>query len=424
MSYQDFLKLKKRENKVSGFTVPLSKINSQLFDFQKYCTQEALKHGKYALIEECGLGKTWQQLEWGRLVSEHTGGNILIMVPLAVAGQTIEIGERLEIEVNRYPSSGRIQITNYDQIDNIDPGLFDGIILDESSILKNFNGATKKKLIDSFAKTPFKLCCTATPSPNDDMEICNHAEFLNHGRREEILAMYFTHDGGDTSQWRLKGHAQKEFWKFVRSWSQFVSSPTDLGFDGTKFILPKLNLIERLIEVPVKQGMLFNHQSVSATNFNQELRETMEKRLDEAIRIASSSKDSFIIWIKLDKEADYIRKNFPEAIEVHGGQSKEEKERLLLDFAHNKFRVLVTKTKIAQFGLNFQNCHNQIFASLDFSFEGLYQSIRRSYRFGQEHPVNIYMITVDTMRNVIQAIREKQNQFEIMKTNLLEPCTN
>lgn len=351
----------------------------------------------------------------------ETGERVLIFCPLAVSAQTIEEAkDKLQIDIARYDGVSPIQIVNYDQVENIDPSLFGGVVLDESSILKSVDGATKQKLIDGFRNHRFKLCCTATPSPNDDMEMCNHAEFLNQGRREEILAMYFTHDGGETAKWRLKGHAQKMFWNFVKSWSAFVSNPSDIGFDGSRFVLPKLNLIERVINVPVKHGMLFNNVNVNATNFNQELRDTMEARMDEVIEMVNNSKESFIIWIKQNVEGDYLLDRIPDAIDVRGSEDTSVKERKLLDFAHSKFRVLITKTKIAQFGMNFQNCHNQVFASMDFSFEGTYQAIRRSYRFGQKHEVNVVLITTDTMQNVMQAIRNKQVQFESMRNHLIK----
>lgn len=419
--YSAFLKLKEKNLSLSGFEISEDQLNKNLFPFQKHIVKKALLVGKYAIFAECGLGKTIMQLEFAHQVSMKTDKPVLILCPLAVAQQTIEEGNRFEIAVNRYGNAeGGVLITNYEQIDNIDCSRFAGIVLDESSILKNFNGATKQKLIDSFKNTEYKLCCTATPSPNDDMEICNHAEFLNQGRRTEILAMYFTHDGGETAKWRVKGHAQKVFWNFVKSWSTMLSNPSDLGFDGKEFILPKLNLIERFIETPIEQGKLFNDVSISATNFNQELRKTMVIRMDEVKSIVTGSKDNFIIWIKQNKEADWIMKNIPGAVEVRGDEPASEKERKLIGFAHNEFKILVTKTKIAMFGLNYQNCHNQIFASLDFSFESLYQAIRRSYRFGQKHQVNIYLITTDTMKNVIQSIQKKQEQFNAMKVYLTQ----
>ena len=425
MTYIEFLELKLKKNQVSGFEIHEDYLNKNLFPFQKYMVKKALSVGKFAMFAECGLGKTIMQLEWAHQVSTNTNQPVLILCPLAVSAQTIEEGKRFDIEVRRldrdcpvYESS--VWITNYEQIENLNTSLFSGIVLDESSILKNFAGATKQKIIDSFASTPYKLCCTATPSPNDDMEICNHAEFLGHGRREEILAMYFTHDGGETAKWRLKGHARKMFWNFVKTWALMVSNPSDIQFDGSDFILPKLNLIERFIKTPIKQGKLFNDVSISATNFNQELRDTMEQRLSEVKDIVTSSNENFIIWIKQNKEADWIMKNIPGAVEVRGDELPEAKEKKLIGFAHNEFRILVTKTKIAMFGLNYQNCHNQIFASLDFSFESLYQAIRRSYRFGQKYEVNIFLITTDTMRNVIQAIQKKQEQFSAMKNYLTQ----
>lgn len=423
MNYTDFLQRKQKESIQSGFEIDESYLHPILFPFQKYIVKRALSYGKYAIFSECGTGKTLMQLEWAKHVYRNTNGPVLILCPLAVSAQTIEEGLKLDMPVTRashdldHPHYAPFQISNYDQLENINCSIFAGVVLDESSILKNFTGATKKKLIDLFNKTPYKLCCTATPSPNDDMEICNHAEFLNQGRREEILAMYFTHDGGETAKWRLKGHAVKKFWNFVRSWSVMCQNPADLGFDGSAFILPKLNLIDRVIPVPVQQGKLFNDVSVNATNFNAELRLTIISRMDEVIQIVNDSKENFIIWVKQNVESEYLMSRI-DAEEVRGSQSTELKEKLLLGFGHNDYRVLVTKTKIACYGLNYQNCHNQIFASLDFSFEQLYQAIRRSYRFGQKHQVNIWLITTDTMQNVIQAIKEKQEQFENMKYHL------
>lgn len=420
MNYCNFLELKLKRIIQSGFQIDESFMNPMLFDFQKYIVKKALSHGRYAIFSECGTGKTLMQLEWAKHVVKNTNEPVLILCPLAVSLQTIEEGKKLNLSVSRLfesESPDKIYITNYEQIENIDQE-FVGIVLDESSILKNFTGATKKKLMEYFRNTPYKLCCTATPSPNDDMEMCNHAEFLNQGRREEILAMYFTHDGGETAKWRLKGHAQKMFWNFVKSWSVMCSNPSDLGFDGSRFVLPALNIIDHLVPVPVREGKLFNSVTVNATNFNAELRLTLVNRMEEVINIVDNSVDNFIVWVKQNLEAEYLMDRLSDAKEVRGSQTTEEKESALLGFAHNNFRVLVTKTKIACYGLNYQNCHNQVFASLDFSFEQLYQAIRRSYRFGQSHPVNIYIVTTDTMQNVITAIKEKQLQYEKMKYHL------
>jgi hypothetical protein len=413
--YEEFLKKKVRRITDAGFDC--NNLNNKMFDFQKHMTRIALKKGKFALFADCGLGKTLMQLEWANQVSRETKKPTLILSPLAVAGQTIEEGEKFGIEVSPY-GSGKIQITNYEQLEKIETGQFSAVVLDESSILKNFQGVTKQLIIDRFQNTPYKLACTATPSPNDDMEICNHAEFLNMGPRSEILATYFVHDGGETAKWRLKGHAQNLFYKFISQWAMMVNNPSDLGFDGSKYVLPELNYITHEINTPVKTGRLFNDVNVNATNYNQELRDTMELRMQKTASIVNASKENFIIWIKQDAEGEMLRKLIPEAIEVKGSHSPQYKEEHLLGFAHNKFRVLITKAKIAQFGLNYQNCHNQIFPSLDFSYEGLYQSIRRSWRFGQLHPVNIHIVVMDTMRNVIQSIKNKEQQFETMKFHL------
>jgi len=411
MDYQQFLQQKQKTHIESGFEV--DQLNSNLFDFQKFIVKRALKAGKYAIFADCGLGKTLMQLEWAYQVQKHTNKPVLILMPLAVKGQTMQEAAKFGIDTTN------IHFYNYEQLENIDCSIYAGVVLDESSILKNFEGATKKLIIDLFSKTAYKLACTATPSPNDPMELGNHSEFLDVMSRNEMLAMYFVHDGGETAKWRLKGHAVKLFYQFIGSWAIMLNKPQDIGFRMDGYNLPSLNLIERQIKTPKRNnGILFNDTAISATNFNQELRLTKLERIDEVIKIVNTSTENFIIWVKQNEEGEYLKKLIPEAIEVKGSDSPEYKERMLLGFANNEFRVLITKTKIAQFGLNYQNCRNQIFASLDFSFEGLYQAIRRSYRFGQKNEVNIYLISTDTMSNVIQSINNKQKQFELMQDEM------
>ena len=420
-NYLKFLEKKQKTISSSGFDVNESDLNKSMFDFQKFIVKRALKAGKYAIFADCGLGKTLMQLEWANKVSKHTDKPVLILAPLAVAGQTIKEGQKFNINVCRYDGSDSpIQITNYEQLDKIDTSLFSGIVLDESSILKNFEGATKKLIIELFLNTPYKLACTATPSPNDPMELGNHSEFLDVMSRNEMLAMYFVHDGGETAKWRLKGHATKLFYQFIGTWAIMLNKPLDIGFEMMGYDLPSLNLIEKQIITPKRDnGSLFNDAIISATNFNSELRLTQKERLHEVVNIVNSRPDeNFIIWIKQNKEGDMLKKLLPDAIEVKGSDSNEWKEKHLLGFANNEFRILISKTKIASFGMNYQNCRNQIFASLDFSFEGLYQAIRRSYRFWQKNEVNIFLITTDTMRNVKQSIDNKQKQFEIMQDEM------
>jgi hypothetical protein len=233
-----------------------------------------------------------------------------------------------------------------------------------------------------------------------------------------MLAMYFVHDGGDTGKWRIKGHAVRNYYKWVASWSIMLTNPSDIGFDGAKYHLPTLHYFDVQIKTKQREGSLFNDVAVSATNFNQELRITKIDRMDKVAEIVNGSQENFIIWVKQNEEGEYLRKLIPGAIEVSGSDDNVYKEEMLLGFAANKFRVLITKAKIAMYGLNYQNCQNQIFASLDFSFEALYQAIRRSYRFGQTKPVNIYLVTTDTMQNVVESIKRKQKQFEEMQKQM------
>ena len=422
--YQAFLEQKKQTRVESGFEVSESDLNPSLFPFQKYCVRRALAAGKFALFEDCGLGKTIQQLEWSQKVCDHIDRPVLILAPLAVISQTIKEGEKFgyrvtelaETEFGQDLDTG-IYITNYDNMEHIDAYMFGGIILDESSILKNFQGKTRTALIEEFRNTPYKLACTATPSPNDTTEICNHSEFLDVMSRSEMLAMYFVHDGGSTSDWRLKGHAKQSFWDFVSTWAVMLNKPSDIGFSDDGYDLPPLNVVQEIVETPKRDnGMLFNTTAVSATDYHKELRETYQIRLDRVAEMVKAKPDeNFIIWIGHDDEGKYLRQLLPDAIEVKGSDSKQFKKEMLLGFGVGKFRILITKLKIAQFGLNYQNCHNQIYASLDFSFEATYQGIRRSYRFGQTEEVNIYLITTDTMQNVKDAFDKKQKAFREMQ---------
>lgn len=426
--YKEFLENKKMQKVVSGFSVEYGDLNPMLFDFQKFCVKRALQAGKFAMFEDCGLGKTVQQLEWASKVFNHTNKPVIILAPLAVISQTVKEGNKFGYVVSELdftPSDKELQagiyITNYDNMDNIDTCLFGGVVLDESSILKNFQGKTKAQIIGNFKHTPYKLACTATPSPNDTTELCNHAEFLDVMSRSEMLAMYFVHDGGSTSDWRLKGHAKNAFWDFVSTWAVMLNNPSDIGFDNKGYNLPPLNIIEELVETPKRDnGMLFNSTAVSATEYHKELRETYKLRLDRVADLVKNSEDNFIIWIGHDDEGKYLRYLLPEAVEVKGSDSKQYKKDKLLGFGRGDFRVLITKLKIAQFGLNYQNCHNQIYASLDFSFEATYQGIRRSYRFGQTEQVNIYLITTDTMLNVKDSFEKKQKTFLEMQKSMTE----
>lgn len=425
MDYIDFIKTKAKTLELSGFDVNEKDLNSNLFDFQKHIVKKALKNGKYAIFADCGLGKTIMQLEWANQVVKHTNKSVLILTPLAVSGQTIQEGLKFGININKiqndnYKKGIGIYISNYEQLNNIDCEVFSGVVLDESSILKNFTGVYKKLIINNFKNTNYKLACTATPAPNDLNEIGNHSEFLDVMDANDMRMRWFVRDEG-MNNYRLKGHADNDFYSWIAFWSSVLRSPNDIGFIADGYNLPPLNYFEKQIITDVKDnGKLFNDNSVNATEFNKELRLTLIPRLDSVAEIVNNSKETFIIWVNQNAEEEYICKLIPEAKAVRGSDLPEKKEKILLGFANNEFRVLVTKKKIAQYGLNFQNCNNQIFASLDFSFEGLYQSIRRSYRFGQKNEVNIYFVTTDTMENVVETINFKQNQFNKMMEQITQ----
>ena len=419
--YLDFLAKKKVTHKHTGFDAGVN--SKELFPFQNHVVNKSLMVGKYGVFSGTGTGKTRMQITWGNEVAKYTGKPVLILAPLAVSGQTIEEGGKIGVEVKKLtdtPTVG-IYIINYDQLENIEQyiPLFGGIALDEASILKNHEGAYRNKIIELFLYTQFKSVWTATPSPNDPMEIGNYSEFLDVMPRNEMLAMYFVHDAGETQKWRLKGHSKKIFWDWVSTWAIMFQKPSDIGFEQDGYDLPKLNLIEKQIITGKREnGLLFNDVAVSATNFNQELRLTKIERLSQVAGIVNNSKETFLIWCKQNEEGDELRRLIPDAVEVKGSDSTEYKEEKLLGFAHGDFRVLVTKSKIAGMGLNFQRCHNQIFASPDFSFEAVFQSIRRSWRFGQTHEVNAWIITTDTMTNVTKTMERKQKQFDEMQSEM------
>ncbi len=415
-AYEQFLNKKIRSIENIGFQS--MEMNKNLFDFQKHIVDVAVRKGRYAVFADCGLGKTIMQLETASQIVQKTNKNALILCPLSVVKQTEKEANKFSFDLDK------ITLTNYENIHNLNTNDYEAIILDESSILKNFEGKRKKQIFDLFGKTKYKFCFTATPSPNDPMEIGNHSEFLNAMTRLEMLATYFINDMNTTQKWRLKGHAIEKFYQFISDWAVMLSNPKDIGYEMKGYELSGIEYIEHQIETArVNNGLLFNDIAVSATNFNQELKRTQDERIAKASEIANSSNENYIVWVKQNEESKLAAEAINGAVEVRGSDKPEEKAEKLLGFANNEFRVLVTKPKIAQYGLNYQNCHNQIFMSLDFSFEALYQSIRRSYRFGQKNKVNAHLITTDTMQNVISSIKEKEWKFKEMQKLMIKHQT-
>lgn len=427
MNYNDFLKKKQKKVVQSGFEIDEDKLNDMLFNFQKFTVKRALKAGKYAIFADTGQGKTPMQLEIAKQVLIKTNKPVLILAPLAVTGQTIEQGNKFHIEVEKLRNQSvenKIYITNYEQVENVKADLFGCVCLDESSILKNETGKYRNLLIEKFKLTPYKFCFSATPSPNDPMELGNHAEFLDVMSFNEMLAMFFIHDAGETQKWRLKGHAVSRFYEFVSTWAIMYSHPRDIGFDVDGFDLPELEIIEKQVSTPIPDGMLFSGLAVNATDYNSSLRETEEERIKQTINIVNSipKNEPIIIWTKQNDEAKNIFKQLVElgydCRNVQGSDSPERKESELLGFAHNEYQILITKQTIASQGLNYQNCAYQIFNSIDFSFEQSYQAMRRSWRFGQKRKVTCYMITTDRMINVVKIQQDKHLSFKTMQKQM------
>lgn len=406
--YQEFLQSKEKSFLSSGFKV--ENINDKLFDFQKYAVKTALEKGRFALFEDCGLGKTAQQLAWSEEVNKFTGKPVLILAPLAVVEQTRMEAIKFGITIDCF------DITNFDQLKNISVSKYSGVVLDESSILKGRDGKLSRLIIDSFKDTPYKLCCTATPSPNDHMELGQHSEFLGAMSYLEMLAMFFVHDGGETSKWRLRKHARDDFWKFVCTWSMSIDNPKTLGFYSVNFDLPEIEYIEHIIPVENKSGNLFNDVAVSATDLHKDLKRSFNARIEKTKELVNNSDEQWIIWTLKNDEASELSKVLKNSVNVQGSDKPDVKAKNLNGFAKKEFQSLITKTSIASFGMNYQNCHNMVFTSYDFKFEAFYQAVRRCYRFGQDKKVNVHLLIPETQKNVRKSILEKEKQhFEKIK---------
>jgi len=422
MDYEEFLKSKYVRAADVGFDVPDADLNQQLFDWQRVVVRWALRKGRAALLEECGLGKSFQELEWSREVCKHTGESVLILTPLAVTEQMRLEGEKFGIDcrVVRHQSEVKhgISIANYDVIHNLDASRFVGVVLDESSCIKNMAGKVRNQLIRMFADTPYRLCATATPSPNDHMELGSHAEFLGVMPMNEMLMRWFQHDSGDTSQWVLKGHGEDDYWRWVCSWAVAIDKPSDIGYSDDGYILPPLNVIYHPVavdETANAEGTLFRMDEISATSLHRELKLTTDDRADKAAELYCSIDGPAIFWCNSNYEADALMKRIVGAVEVRGDMKPELKEKRLLGFAAGEFESLVTKPSIAGFGLNYQHCSNQVFVGLSYSYEQMYQALRRSYRFGQTKPVNAHVIYAVTEGNIRDAIEAKAVRHAEMK---------
>lgn len=421
--YQAFIASKHLKIEQSGFDIDRESLNPKLFDHQKDIVRWALKLGKAAIFADTGLGKSFMQAEWAHRVHLQTQCRVLILAPLAVAKQTVREGEKLGIPINycRRQSEVRdgITITNYEMLHDFDPSDFIGVALDESSRIKNYTSKTRDEILTAFEKTPYKSAWTATPAPNDHMELGNHAEFLGAMTRVEMLSMYFTHDGGETSKWRLKGHAQRDFWRWVATWAVVIRKPSDLGYEDDGYKLPPLNLNEVIVSAPAPEGMLF-YEAQGLQEQNKAKRNSLEQRVAKAAEIiASKPNESWVIWCELNDESAALAKATPDAVEIRGSDSIEKKEAALEGFSNGHVRVLISKASITGFGMNWQHCANTLYVGISNSYEMFYQSLRRFYRFGQTREVNAYLVFSEAESAIMRTLKRKSNDAEAMQENML-----
>jgi len=419
MKYQDFLDSKAVIAKPEG--IEPSKINPKLFPFQRDIVKWALRRGRAAIFADCGMGKTFMQLEWAKQIP----GPVLVFCPLAVAPQTIREGHKLDIPVLRVydgrECKDEISITNYDRLDKFRFDKFKGIVLDESSILKSLDGKTRTELIKRGQDIPFRLACTATPAPNDYMELGNHAEFLGIMRQSEMLSMFFYHDGGETQNWTLKGHAEDAFWKWVCSWAVMIRKPSDLGYPDDGFVLPAIKFHEVIVrdEKP-SEGMLFAMPASSLGERLSARRNSTKERAEALAGIVNETPGPWVIWCNLNKESDMVSGLIQGALNVQGSNSVEVKEAAMSDFSLNKIRVMVSKPSIAGFGMNWQHCSNVAFLGLSDSYEQFYQAVRRCWRFGQKREVNVYIVIAETEGAVLENIKRKEADAAQMAENMVK----
>lgn len=411
MDYQEFLR-RKRFSPVACGHEPVT-TNDMLFDFQRDLFRWSVRKGRAALFCDCGMGKTPMQLAWAHDVHKHTGGNVLILAPLSVAKQTMQEGGKFGVDVQvcerQQDVRPGVSITNYEKLHHFDPAAFSGVVLDESSIIKHHTSKTRDALIDAFQRTPYRLACTATPAPNDYMEIGNHAEFLGIMSRSEMLSMFFIHDGGDTAKWRLKGHGKRKFWEWVCTWAVMLRKPSDLGYPDCNFTLPPINYHHHVIDQDGPQnGYLFAMPASTLAERRSARKDSLEDRCRMAADLVNGSDGPWLVWCDLNAESELLTRMINGAVEVKGADSEHHKEKSLIDFAAGKLRALVSKPSIAGFGMNFQACHKMAFVGLSDSFESYYQAVRRCYRFGQQHPVDVHVITHESEGNVVENIKRKE----------------
>lgn len=444
--YATFLKSKRSKRSYQGKNISLNDIHSKLFDFQKYVTKWAVHKGTSALFLDTGLGKTFCQLEWCRLIGEPA----LIIAPLSVARQTLREAKKIDLEIKyirhreEIDHNFQIHITNYEMIESVHDPYFKAIVLDESSILKSLDGKIKTKITKMFKDAEYKLACTATPSPNDIIELGNHTEFLGICKYQEMLAEYFIHankvsekvlPNGEIyrekqsnkkgTEWRLKNYGKKDFYAWLTGWAMSLKKPSDLGFDDNGFILPSLNIINHFLPVDWKpEGKLFFDTLKGIQERGKIRHDTIMPKIEKALEIINGSQEQWVIWCGLNDESSQITKLIPGAIEVKGSDDPEYKAKMIEDFQDGKYQFLITKAKIAGYGLNLQNSHNMIFIGLSDSWESYYQCVRRQWRFGQDKEVNVHIILTDIEREIYNNVQRKEQIAKNLHNELMNNVKN
>ena len=420
MQYAEFIAQKTRQTELIG--IEPTKPIGPLFDWQIPMTEWALRLGRACIFADCGMGKTIMQIEWARQVEAETGLQSLILAPLAVAAQSIREGERFGYKIGHVGSSAPIVVTNYQQLHNVDLEEYGALVLDESSILKSHTGKYRTALIDAAQSIPFRLACSATPAPNDFMELGNHAQFVGAMTRAEMLAMYFNHDGGSTQNWKIKGHAKSAFWSWVRSWAIVARRPSDVGGSDEGFILPPIAYYEHTISSAAPEGELFAEISSPDLQARRAARKsTIEDRCKKAASlVAAENEDQWVVWCDLNAESDMLARMIPDSVEIRGSDTDEHKSTSMMDFAEGKIRVLVTKPSIAGWGMNWQNCARMAFVGLSDSYEMLYQATRRCWRFGQLRDVAIHIIIGSGEGAVLANVMRKERDHKHMQDQIAE----
>lgn len=418
--YEAFLTSKRIVAESSGFELNGASLHPTLYDFQADIVRWALKRGRGAVCGDCGVGKTLIQVEWARQIMRYTQQPVLIVAPLSVAEQTIREGRKIGQHIGFAEGLDDIAdvcITNYEKLRHFIGAPVAGIVLDESSILKSIDGETRKLLLEKFTSIPYRLCCTATPCPNDVAELANHAEFLGVMKRQEMLASFFVHD---EDGWRLRGHAAKPFYRWIASWLMAFKSPADLGYDGSRFVLQPLHIHDEIVETEWRRdGHLFAGGLKGITDRTAVRKQSIPDRVKRAAEIANKAAGQVIVWCGLNDEAEAVAALIPDCVEISGDDSHSVKVSKILGFVEGDKRAMVTKVKIAGFGLNFQNADTMIFLGLGDSYEQYYQAIRRCWRYGQHRPVHVYVVVTDHESEIVDNVRHKEIEAENLSREIV-----